>query len=262
MRNSPPIPKEMQQVPQLTPAVKVLIIINAVVWLLGSVIIEPHMLKEPYITLYLSLIPSAIINNYYVWQPVTYMFFHPSGVWNILFNMLILWWLGGELERQWGKRFFLLYYMVSGVGAAFIYMLLVLLYSVVSGSGNLLHSPVVGASGAIFGLLLAYGLVFGERIVYFMFFFPMKAKWFVALLGAIDLVMVLNSGIESGGVANLAHLAGAVAGFLFLVLWTRTRRGSGGKSDGKKSEGRRGKLRLVVNNPDEFNASEKPKYWN
>jgi len=263
MRRQPPqIPNELQQLPQVTPMVKKLIIINAVVWFVGAVILEPYVLKAPYLTLFLSLIPITLIKNYYFWQPLTYMFYHTANLWHILFNMLILWWLGSEMERHWGSRFFLIYYLACGVGAAFLYILFVVTYSLITGSGNLLQSPVLGASGAIFGLLVAYGLVFGERIVYFMFFFPMKAKWFVALLGGIDLVLILNTGVENGAISNLAHISGAVAGFLFLWIWSRTRGGPGGKGPRKKSE-RKGNLKLVVNNTEEFTAPEhKPKYWN
>lgn len=265
-RNPPPMPGQMSQVPPVTPMVKRILIINLSLWFVGAVILEHYVFSSPYLTIYLGLIPDLILKNFYVWQPFTYMFYHSPDLWSMMFSSISLWWFGGELERHWGSRFFLIYYLASGVGAAFLYVLFLLVYSILSGSGNLLQNPVLGSSGAIFGLLVAYGLVFGERIVYFMFVIPVKAKWFVALIGGVVLVLTLNTGVQNGGAANIAHIAGAIAGFLFLLIWTRTRRGPGQGGRGKKKASQsqsRAKLKLVVNNAEEFNDPDsKPKYWN
>jgi membrane associated rhomboid family serine protease len=195
-------------------------------------------------------VPELLITRFFIWQPFTYMFLHSTdGVTHILFNMLLLWWLGSELEQQWGKRFFALYYFVCGVGAAILYTITVLAFSLATERIQPLFMPVVGASGAIFGLMLAYGIIFGERTVYFFFVFPMKAKIFVMILGGVEIVMLLNNGIGGGQTANLAHLGGLLAGFIFLITWTRIQR--------RQSKGGRGKLKLIVNND-----KNQPKYWN
>ena len=145
------------------------------------------------------------------------MFVHSSGVFHILFNMFALYMFGSELERLWGPRFFLTYYAVCGIGAGLIYLLCIGLALVfhISPGGLGLGVPMVGASGAIFGILLAYGLLFGDRIIYFMMLFPIKARYFTALIGLIEFVSLLNSG-TGGTVSHLAHLSGFAAGFLFL----------------------------------------------
>lgn len=247
---------QFQSVVPFTPAVKTLVIANVGIWLVFQFILEQFFFRETRpITMYLGLVPYAVVENFFIWQLVTYMFLHSvDGITHILFNTLLLWWLGAELELRWGKKFFYLYYFVCGVGAAFIYVTGLLLYSAVSGRVEPLLIPVVGASGAIFGLMVAYGIIFGERIVYFMFLFPMKAKYFVMLLGAIEVLMMLSTGVGRGQVANLAHLGGLVVGFLFLVGWTRYQRSKSTRRSNKKRN-----LKLVVNNkPDEND----PKYWN
>ena len=116
--------------------------------------------------------------------------------------------------------------------------------------------PVVGASGAIFGLFVAYGLLFGERVIYFMMIFPMKAKFFVMILAGVEIFTLMGSGMQSQ-VANLAHLGGLIVGFLFLRFWDKLlirRKG--------KSKNRRG-LRLVVDNDKTSSGNnDGPKYWN
>lgn len=241
-------PTQFQMMVPFTGVVKKLVIINLAVWFVLQIIIEQFLLSSPWITGTFGLQPGQLL-EFYIWQPVTYMFLHDVNPFHILFNMLILWWLGAELENQWGRRFFTLYYFVCGVGAALIYSAGVIGYSLLSGRLDPLYMPVIGASGAGFGLMLAYGIVFGERIVYFMFVFPLKAKYFVMILGAVELVMLLNQGIGGGGkVANLAHLGGIISGFLFLNFWTIWRRRRRPPGGGRK-------LRLVVDNENT------PKYW-
>ncbi len=232
----------------MTPAVKVFIFINVGIWFVFQLILEQYVFRDGVITSLFGLVPELIITKFFVWQPFTYMFMHSAdGVMHIVFNMLLLWWVGAELEQLWGKKFFTIYYLTCGVGAGIIYTGGVLLYYMVTGRVQPLLMPVVGASGAIFGLMLAYGIVFGERVVYFFFVFPMKARYFIMIIGGIEVVMLLNQGVGGTQVANLAHLGGLVTGFIYLFLWTRWKRGRSGKS--------RGNLRLVVDN-------DKPKYWN
>jgi membrane associated rhomboid family serine protease len=243
----------MQMVP-MSPVVKVLMIVNVAIWFCLVVIAQAFFMDHPYLFDWFGLVPVHLIYDFWVWQPLTYMFLHSANVLHVVFNMLLLWWLGSELEHYWGSRFFLLYYLVTGVGAAVLYTLGVLGYFLITGRALVLGVPVVGASGAIFGLMVAYGYYFGERVVLFMMIFPMKARYFVMLLGGIELVTLLNSGM-SGDVANLAHLGGLVAGVLFLLFWNL---GNRLKNRSYKRNGR--KLKLVVDN--ERLKDSQPRYWN
>ncbi len=253
----------------MTPVVKALIIANVGIWLVFQLIIA--MISERFfhvdlnLTWLFGLVPNNVITKFWLWELVTYMFLHSANPFHILFNMLLLWWLGGELEQRWGSKFFTTFYFVTGAGAAVLYTLAVLAHGLIFNPTAVWTIPVVGASGAIFGLMLAYGVIFGERVVYFMMLFPMRSKYFVMILGAVEVVTLLNNGIGGGDVANLAHVGGLISGFLFLRLYTRLqqrkwRKGGGGGRDGK-ARGRG--LKLVVNNEKEKEKKgDGPQYWN
>ena len=155
--------------------------------------------------------------------------------------MLLLWWLGAELEYRWGPRFFLTYYLACGIGAGLIFLIFNALYSTFVGPIN--HSVLIGASGAIYGLMLAFAILFGDRIVLFMFLFPMKVKWIVVILGTIQFVSMLQEGIDSR-VSYLAHLGGIASGWIFLVVWTKYQSLKRGRPSQEK---RTRKFRLIVN---------------
>jgi membrane associated rhomboid family serine protease len=138
------------------------------------------------------------------------MFLH-GNIGHILFNMLALWMFGTELERLWGTRTFLRYYGVVGVAAA---VSTILVSSLVPFAARTFYTTTIGASGAIYGLLLAYGLLFPNRPIMLYFVFPIPAKYFVMILGAIALLMAVSD--SGGGVAHITHLGGLVAGYLFL----------------------------------------------
>jgi len=167
-------------------------------------------LVVPAITLAFGLRPADIFGKLHVWQPITYMFLH-AGIFHILFNMLALWMFGVELERMWGSRFFVQYYFVCGVGAALTTALLSFLPG--SFGQQLYYSLTIGASGAVYGVLLAYALYFPSRPIYMYFVFPIPAKYFVAIIGAISLLSSMSAG---GGIAHTTHLGGLVAGYLYL----------------------------------------------
>ena len=240
----------------VTPVVRWLIGISVGVWVILQLLVESFLQGQP-VTAILGLVPMNLFTQFFVWEPVTYMFLHSRNVFHIVFNMLMVWWLGAELEQRWGSRFFLAYYLISGVGAAVIYSVLVLAHYYFSGYSPVWTAPVVGASGAVFGLLLAYGIIFGERVVYFMMIFPMRAKYFVMILGAVEVVTLLNNGLNGGDVANLAHLGGLASGFLFLQVYTRFQQRRWRKQSDRRGRG----LRLVVNN-DKKDEKDGPKYWN
>ena len=193
----------------LTPAIKVIVAVNVAAFLLGLVL--------PAITLTLGLRPADVVGNFALWQPVTYMFLH-GGIFHILFNMLALWMFGVELERMWGSRFFVKFYFVAGVGAALTTMLCSFLPFAFS--NQLYYSLTIGASGAVYGILLAYARYFPHRPILLYFVFPIPAKYFVMIIGAISLLSAMSG--PGGGIAHATHLGGLVAGYLYLKTGSRT----------------------------------------
>jgi membrane associated rhomboid family serine protease len=164
----------------------------------------------PVLTDVLGLVPVFVLRYVWVWQLATYMFLH-GGIFHIAFNMLALWMFGAELERVWGTRYFLKFYFVTGIGAA----ALTVLFSLVpfAFAQQLQHANIIGASGAIYGLLLAYAMYFPDRPIYMYFVFPIPARIFVAIIGAIAFFSSMN---EASGVANATHLGGLLVAYLFL----------------------------------------------
>jgi membrane associated rhomboid family serine protease len=158
----------------------------------------------------LGLVPFLFLHELRLWQPVTYMFLH-AGLFHILFNMLALWLIGTELERIWGTRYFVKFYFVTGVGAGVLTVLFSLLPF--DFARQVYGSNVIGASGAIYSLLLAYALYFPDRPIYMYFLFPIPAKYFVLILGAIAFYSSLGT---TGGTANATHLGGLIIGYAFL----------------------------------------------
>lgn len=185
-----------------TRAVKMLIIANVAVFLLRYLARGVGGGPFDFDALF-GLVPALITRELFLWQFVTYLFVH-AGVLHILFNMLALWMFGCDLERQWGFNKFLQYYFLTGVGAGFCSYII----------NPWAFTATVGASGAIFGLLLAYGVLFADRIIYLYFLFPIKAKYFVMIMGAIVFFMAVTS--SASGISNSAHLGGMIFGFLYL----------------------------------------------
>ena len=186
----------------LSTAIKAIIVANVVLFVASSfsrIIIDE-----------LGLVPFLFLRELRLWQPVTYMFLH-AGMFHLLFNMLALWLIGTELERIWGTRYFLKFYFVTGIGAGLLTVLFALLPF--GFAQQVYGSNVIGASGAIYGLLLAYALYFPDRPIYMYFLFPIPAKDFVLILGAIAFYSSLGT---AGGVANATHLGGLAVGYLFL----------------------------------------------
>ena len=158
----------------------------------------------------LGLQPADIFGSFRVWEIATYMFLH-GGVFHLLFNMLALWMFGTELERIWGTRYFLKFYFVTGVGAGVLTVLFSLLPF--GFARQLEYSNIIGASGAIYGLLLAYGMYFPNRPIYMYLVFPIPAKYFVMIMGALAFY---SSIAERSGVANATHLGGLLVAYVFL----------------------------------------------
>lgn len=180
----------------LTPGVKYLLFICAGVFLLQHV--APRQ-----VLLFFGLIPVLVWKKYFFWQLGTYIFLHGS-FFHLLFNLFALWMFGCQLERQWGTKNFIKYFFVTGIGAGICYAIVM--------SGQL--SPVIGASGAIYGILLAYGLIFPNQMVYVWLLFPMRARTFVIIFGAIELYASIAA--PGGGIAHVAHLGGMLFGYIYI----------------------------------------------
>ena len=187
---------------RLSFALKALIAANVVLFLIAAVF--------PSVVTLFGLRPADVVLRGRVWQLATYMFLH-GNVGHILFNMLALWMFGTELEHIWGTRAFLRYYMTVGVAAA---LSTILVSFALPFAARTFYTTTIGASGAIYGLLLAYGLLFPNRPIMLYFVFPIPAKYFVMILGAIALLMSVSD--SGGGVAHITHLGGLAAGYLLL----------------------------------------------
>jgi membrane associated rhomboid family serine protease len=153
-----------------------------------------------------ALVPRAVIYHLAIWQLATYLFLH-GGIWHLLINMFTLWMFGVTLERDWGTRRFLKYYFLCGIGAGLCDVAVNALL------GNW-HTSTIGASGAIYGLLLAFGVLYPDVTILFAFLFPIKAKYFVMIYGAVELYSAL--GTQNSGVSNIAHLGGMMFGLFYL----------------------------------------------
>jgi len=190
----------------MTPAVKAIIYTNVGMFVLTL------LARGMMINLF-GLSPRAVLEQGYVWQLGTYLFIHdPGNLFHILFNMLAVWMFGVDLERRWGTQAFTRYYFITGVGAG----LCVLLASLIpfEADARSYYGVTIGASGAVFGLLLAWAVVFPTRTILFMMIFPLSARMFAIIMGAIAFVSAIGG--TGGPVSNVAHLGGLVIGWIYL----------------------------------------------
>jgi len=190
--------------------VKRLIIINTVVFIFQIVL--GRTAYRQFISIF-GLVPASVSHKLMFWQFFTYMFLH-GGFGHLLINMFVLWMFGSDLEREWGEKKFLRYYLITGIGAGFIYYL--------SAINSVI--PTIGASGAVFGILVAFGMTFPERTITLLVFFvipvSMKAKRLVMLFAGIELLSYLSYG-QAEGIARFAHLGGMLVGYLYLKVVMR-----------------------------------------
>jgi membrane associated rhomboid family serine protease len=250
---------------RLTPVVKILLTSCFVAFLVqqtGDQFFGTQILS------FLGLVPAGILQHGRVWQLFTYAFIH-ADVMHLFFNLMMIAFIGAELEIAWGRARFLRYYFFCSISAALIY--LILQGAVLGGQG--LNTPMVGASGAIYGLLMAYGLIFGERVLLFMMLFPMKAKHFIWILALIELMTTVFS--SGSSVAGIAHLGGMLAGFCLLwgrAIWTLYLRNRALTAPERKRTKRIARsaqhLKLIINNDREFEnpddnepGNDNPKTW-
>ena len=231
----------------LPPVVKNLLIINALFFV--AMIVLDSSFNYDLVPLFGLHYPRS--NDFGVWQFITYMFMH-GGFSHILFNMFALWMFGNTLENVWGGKRFLNYYLITGIGAGVVQVLVAYIritalqtgispeelqmvytegYDVLQKGMNyqneamaslnlIINTPTVGASGAVFGILLAFGMMFPNSVIYLYFAIPIKAKYFVILYGAIELYSgIANSAGDN--VAHFAHLGGMVFGFFLIQYWKK-----------------------------------------
>lgn len=192
-----------------------IILVNAIVFILELALNNPRFIE------FFGLVPRLVVTKGYVWQLVTYMFLH-GGFWHIALNMFIIYMFGSALEQVWGSDRFLRYYFVCGLGAAafsFIFSF---------------NTTVIGASGAGYGILLAYAILFPDAQIYVWGLFPVRARTLVFVL----IIIEFASGIMGGdGIAHFAHLGGMAAGFLYMKgdrgvsQWWRKMRGGFGRNE-------------------------------
>ncbi len=184
----------------LTPAVRNLLFANGIVFLMQYMNYSLNVFLNHTFALH----PYEVLLSLKIWQPVTYMFLH-GGFWHLFFNMFIFWMFGSELEEEWGTREFIKYYFICGIGAGLTIMLL---------------SPAsvtIGASGAVYGIMVAYALRYPNRPIYIYFLFPVKVKYFIGFLAFISFFSTF--GTATDGIAHAAHLGGMVIGFVYLKYW-------------------------------------------
>jgi membrane associated rhomboid family serine protease len=192
----------------MTPAVRAIIYANIAVFLVTS--FAPDATLRLVFGL-LGLTPQAVVERGWIWQLATYLFVH-GGLMHILFNMLAVWMFGVELERRWGSRAFTTYYFVTGVGAGVTVVLVSLLPFAATRATYVV--PTIGASGAVYGLLMAWAILFPDRVLMLMMMFPVPARVYALLMGAIAFYSAL--GASGSNVSNFAHLGGLAVGYLYL----------------------------------------------
>ncbi|MBN2424303.1 MAG: rhomboid family intramembrane serine protease [Calditrichaceae bacterium] len=188
----------------LPPGIKNLLYANGAVFLLLFL----NQTIGDYVFRLCAFSPQAVISSFAIWQFVTYMFLH-GGFGHIFFNMFALWMFGADLERDWGTKEFLKYYFITGIGAALFYLIIM---GTSAGS-------MVGASGAVYGILIAFALRFPDReLIIFPIFVPIKAKYFVLIFGGLAFLLTFGSD-GSDNIAHAAHLGGMVVGYIYLKFW-------------------------------------------
>ncbi len=241
------------------PVIKALLITNVVVFVLQYVFLGfltiGGVSVQRFVMAYFALQPLET-GMFYPWQLISYQFMH-GGLWHLFFNMLALWMFGSELESIWGSRRFLTFYLLAGIGAGLAQIAVTSFFPSYGG-------PTVGASGAIQGVMIAFGFMFPDRpILMFPIFFPIPAKIFVLLWIGIDIVSGL---MGSDGVAHFAHLGGALTGYLLLRFgdqvgifgfFDKIRDMLSGGGGGRKVFGTKRKI-YDIREADSYGSAEKP----
>lgn len=241
----------------ITPAIRNIVLVCTGVFLVQTAFDLFYPLGNALMIRGLGLVPAAVTHSFSLWQLATYLFLH-GGLMHLLFNMLFLWMFGVDLERTWGSNRFYFYFFLTGIGAACIN---VLVKTVIDphGIGTALE-PTIGASGAIYGILLASAIVFPDRKVWLIPFpvqIPMKI--YVLGAGAIEFFSTLGTGGGGDNVSHVTHLGGMLVGYLYLRRGSWFFRARNGLTDWKRKRARR-KFEVYMNKNREEPPS-RPDRW-
>lgn len=185
----------------MPPVIKGLIIANTAVFVLSQIV-------GPGFYNLFGLVPGKVVGDFWIWQMVTYLFIH-GGFFHLLFNLFALWMFGMPVEAQWGGREFLKYYLICGLGAAAA--------SIVLATPSTEMIPVIGASGPVYGMLVAFAMLYPDSVIYLYFLFPVKAKHMAIIFGLIEFFAGASG--STPGIARFAHLGGMVTGYLYIRWW-------------------------------------------
>lgn len=236
---------------RLSPTVKIFLVIYLVAFVVQQSVDQ---FMGGHLMAYFGLVPAGFILQHRAWQLFTYPFLH-ADVMHLFLNGLLLAFIGSEIEFVWGRRKWIIFYFFCSTFAGVAYLFL---QAWVYG-GDGIYAPMVGASGALYGLLLAYGVLFGERVMLFMMLFPMKAKHFVWILAGVEFMTTVFSG--RAGLASSAHLGGMFAGLAYLYGERQLRRGlqlPKFSKGAKRGASKKSHLKLVVDKNDRDGG---PKTW-
>lgn len=250
---------QISPVPQLTPITKGIILTCVVTYFVDFIFshVPPGTINGLSLNEIFGLVPALVVTKHWFWQFVTYLFLHGHPL-HILLNMLILWYFGSEIEQRIGKKEFLFYFFLCGIGAGLFNFGVNIAFS----DASKLVNPIIGASGAIFGILAAYGVFFGDRYFLVFFLFPMKAKYFVLVMAGIELIMGVEAN-SADNVAHFAHIGGMFVGAIYLYF--RYVRSSLSRLTNRKDADRerlKRQFTLIVNEKDKDGKDEKGPYWN
>lgn len=212
----------------LNPATKWILITNVGVFLFQYIILQILGLREQF-TLLFCQIPYFAVQKLQVWRFVTYMFLHGGGM-HLLFNMLALFFFAGRLEARWGIKGFLKFYFICGIGAAIVHAIFTYLFGKpVLYNGELIRGfqPMLGASGAIYGILLAFAFYWPDQKVLLYFFIPIKIKYLVVIFGVLEFMGTV--GAAGSNISHITHLGGLLTAFLYLRGWNKVSNLFGGR---------------------------------
>lgn len=210
----------------LSPAVLVILVVNVAIFLLYA-ILSPF---SQHIALFFKLlmqIPALAAGHFFVWQFVTYMFMH-ADPFHLIFNMLVLWFFASRLEYRWGSTRFVRFYFTVGICSGLFHTALAYL------SGNP-YTPMLGSSGAMYGIMLAYALYWPNDTVYLYMAIPVKIKYLMLFLGLFAFLASLSGGGTAGGISHVTHLGGFVTAFIYLKGWHHLGLGGGPRNGPPRS---------------------------
>ncbi len=255
------------RLPRLTPTVKALLIFFASAFVLSSLI---GVVFRVDLVPWLGFSPLTFLGEFRLWQPLTYILLH-GGIWHLVFNALGIYMFAGDLEAFWGRRGFLQFCIITAVAGP-IAQVLLWMGSYAIEPSIAVHPAfglTIGASGIVYGLIGAYGMLFGEATVLALGIFPMKMKVLVGVMIAIDLMQALFG--TGTNVAHIFHLAGVLAAYLLIKFRGPGLRGGGGgggkfrlfrKAGPMSREELRRRLRIVTNEPKNKGDKGIPIHWN